>query len=55
MIILEVRLAHNNILKLLSIPDEGYFRGVSCKHNNMFLLLKCIPIIFPTLLPITIL
>ena len=32
MVILEVCLAHNNILKLLSILDEGYSLGASSKH-----------------------
>ena len=32
MVILEVCLAHNNIFKLLSIPDEGYSLGASSKH-----------------------
>ena len=37
MVILEVRLARNNILKLLSIPDEGYSLGASSKHFIFFI------------------
>ena len=37
MVILEVRLAHNNILKFLSIPDEGYSLGASVQTFHFFI------------------